>query len=660
LPEVLVVLDLAWKYWETLQRGRQVSRRWAGDFHGVRRWERSLTRSASAYRPDIDGLRAISILLVVLYHAQPWLAPGGYIGVDVFFVISGFLITRLILSEIEAGGFSALTFYARRVRRIFPALIVVLAAAWLIGWFVLLPNAFALLGKNIAAGVGFVSNLFQLTQSGYFAPDIADNPLVHLWSLGIEEQFYIFWPPALLLIAGSKRRHVYIFGLAAASFGVSLLVYAGYKDWSFYSPLPRAWELLAGSLIAERQLARKEPDAWMARHQNLLAMIGIALTLAGAFLLDKASLFPGFGALFPVLGAMLLIVSADSWVNRALLASRPMVLVGLVSYPLYLWHWPLLSYLSIIRNGVPNFLEIWLAVALSVGLAFATYYLVELPVRRRKGWVPRLAFGLVAIGGVGLATVAGSGFDIRFPPGIRDIAAIQPEDNSGLRSACFQETATTYSDDCIEKGDKPLLFLWGDSTAASLSPGMQVEAGRSGFRLAHFAAAGCAPILAAGKNTRCDAANENVFVHLKSAHPDIVLLHSQWEAIDPALLRKTIEQLAALKIPRIVILGPAPIWKRTLPHSLVNYYRFHHVIPDRLASGVSGPADDLRMGAISKEAGVDYISAWHLLCNAEGCLTCVGPTAGDVVATDIVHLSEAGSGFLAAAVMRRLIKQAAD
>ncbi len=619
-----------------------------------------MRKPAAAYRPDIDGLRAISILLVVLYHAQPWLVPGGYIGVDVFFVISGFLITRLILGEIEAGGFSALTFYARRVRRIFPALIVVLAVTWLIGWFVLLPNAFMGLGENIAAGVGFVSNLFQLTQTGYFAPDIAENPLVHLWSLGIEEQFYIFWPLTLLLIAGSNRRHVYIFALAGASFGANLLVYAGYKDWSFYSPLPRAWELLAGSLIAERQLARKQPSEWIEQYQDLSAVIGIALILAGAFLLDKASLFPGFGALFPVGGAMLLIVSADSSVNRTLLSSRPMVLVGLVSYPLYLWHWPLLSYLWIIRNGVPNSLEVWLAVAASVGLAFATYYLVELPVRRRKNRVSRLAIGLAAIGGVGIATVAASGFDIRFPPDIRDIAAIQPQDNSGLRSACFQETATTYGDDCIEKGDKPLLFLWGDSTAASLSPGMQMEAGRSGFRLAHFAAAGCAPILAAGMNARCDAANENIFEHLKSVHPDIVLLHSQWKEIDPAILRRTIEQLAALKIPRIVILGPVPIWKRTLPHALVNYYRFHHVVPHRLASGVSGPAEDLRTEALSKKAGVEYISAWHQLCNAEGCLTRIGPTAADVVATDIVHLSEAGSGFLAASVMRELGKPHAE
>ena len=168
--------------------------------------------NATPYRADIDGLRALSILLVVGYHAEPWLAPGGFIGVDIFFVISGFLITGIILTELEAGSFSPLKFYARRVRRIFPALIVVLLATYLIGWFVLLPDGFSLLGENIAAGVVFVSNLFQLRHAGYFAPDSSENPLLHLWSLGIEEQFYIFWPPALLLMANSERRRRWIAG----------------------------------------------------------------------------------------------------------------------------------------------------------------------------------------------------------------------------------------------------------------------------------------------------------------------------------------------------------------------------------------------------------------------------------------------------------------
>jgi peptidoglycan/LPS O-acetylase OafA/YrhL len=182
-----------------------------------------------AYRPDIDGLRAISILLVVGYHAQPWLVPGGFIGVDIFFVISGFLITRIVLSQVKANTFSFMEFYSRRIRRIFPALIVVLAVTYLIGWFVLLPDGFSMLGKSIAAGVAFVSNLFQLRQVGYFASDAAENPLLHLWSLGIEEQFYIFWPPALLFVFGSKRRGVWMAAIAAASFGFSLMIFLATK-----------------------------------------------------------------------------------------------------------------------------------------------------------------------------------------------------------------------------------------------------------------------------------------------------------------------------------------------------------------------------------------------------------------------------------------------
>src|ERR1700692_3599518 len=181
---------------------------------------RSGHENATSYRADIDGLRAVSILLVVGYHAQPWLVPGGFIGVDIFFVISGFLITRIILTQAKAGTFSFTGFYARRIRRIFPALIVVLAATYLIGWFVLLPDGFALLGRSTAAGVAFVSNLFQLGQTGYFAPDAAENPLLHLWSLGIEEQFYIFWPPLLVLMFGSKHRRFWMAAIAVASFGV--------------------------------------------------------------------------------------------------------------------------------------------------------------------------------------------------------------------------------------------------------------------------------------------------------------------------------------------------------------------------------------------------------------------------------------------------------
>jgi peptidoglycan/LPS O-acetylase OafA/YrhL len=610
-----------------------------------------------AYRADIDGLRALSILLVVGYHAQPWLVPGGFIGVDVFFVISGFLITRIILGEVKAETFSPTAFYARRVRRIFPALVVVLAVTYLIGWFVLLPDGFSLLGKSIAAGVGFVSNLFQLTQLGYFAPDAAENPLVHLWSLGIEEQFYIFWPPILWLLSGSKRRRLWLAAIAAVSFGVSLMIFFGYKEWSFYSPIARAWELLAGGIVADRYvdgLGREQPG--FARRDNLLATIGLVAILGAALGLDKASLFPGIDALLPAGGAVLIIVSPNSLVNRILLSNRPMVLIGSISYPLYLWHWPLLCYLAILRHGVPNFLEIWTAVVVAVGLSWLTFRFVEIPLRRKPDAVPRLSFALMTIGVVGIATAAASGLGFRFPAEIRDIAMLPQQNNAGFLDKCFLEApGGAFNSNCVEQGDKPLLLLWGDSTAAALLPGLRTAEKTTPFRLARFAAPGCAPILAAGSNTRCDAANDIVFGFIKSSHPEIVLLHAMWENNDDlGKFAETIKQLKAINIPRIVILGPVPVWKRTLPHSLVNYYRLRHRLADRIAAGVSGPQADQQMDAFSQAAEVEYISAWHALCNPDGCMTRVGPTANDVITSDIAHLSDAGSIFLVEAIASRL------
>jgi peptidoglycan/LPS O-acetylase OafA/YrhL len=609
----------------------------------------------TAYRPDIDGLRAVSILLVVLFHAHPGLVPGGFVGVDVFFVISGFLISRIILSQCDAGNFSLSSFYARRIRRIVPALLTVLIATSAIGWFVLLPDQFILLGKNIVASVAFAANLYQLGHASYFALDAGDNPLLHLWSLGVEEQFYILWPLTLLLLSGSTRRARWIWFIGLASFCISLSIFAGYTDWAFYSPLPRAWELLAGALLAERTLGnrnsvRKMPD-------NLLSTLGIAAILVAAFALDRTRLFPGLYALLPVVGAALIIASPSGWVNRVLLSNRQMVFIGLISYPLYLWHWPLFSYLAILRNGVPTLLEIWAAGIAAIILSVLTYRFVEIPLRQRSGVVAKLSIGMALVGAFGIVVVGAAGFGFRFSPQVQEIARIRPQDNSGFRDKCFDETpGAAFSEKCIEEGTQPLVFLWGDSTAGALYPGLKAaESKRGSFRLARYFTAGCAPILDIGTNSGCDKANRLAYGFLKSSHPDIVLLHAMWGSNnDLNKLRATIAELKSIGIPRIVVLGPVPVWKRTLPHTLVNYYRFRHTIPDRIAMGVSGPANDDRMMAFSKAEGVEYISAWRTLCNSEGCLTRSGPAASDILMTDNVHLSDAGSRYLIDAISDRL------
>ncbi len=609
----------------------------------------------TAYRPDIDGLRAVSILLVVLFHAHPWLVPGGFVGVDVFFVISGFLISRIILSQCDAGNFSLSSFYARRIRRIVPALLTVLIATGAIGWFVLLPDQFVLLGKNIVASVAFAANLYQLGQTSYFALDAGENPLLHLWSLGVEEQFYIFWPLTLLLLSSSRRRARWIWFIGLASFCISLSIFAGHTDWAFYSPLPRAWELLAGALLAERYLAGKNSVRKLPDH--VLSTLGITAILVAAFALDRTRLFPGLYAVLPVAGAALIIASPNGWVNRLLLSNRLMIWIGLISYPLYLWHWPLFSYLAILRNGVPNFLEIWAAGSAAVVLSVLTYRFVEIPLRHRSGVVAKLSAGMALVGAFGIAAISADGFGYRFSPEVQEIARIRPEGNSGFRDKCFHETpGAAFSEQCIEEGTTPLVFLWGDSTAAALYPGLKAaESKRASFRLARYTSPGCAPILDTGTNSACDKANGVAYGFLKSSHPDLVLLHAMWGiSNDLDKLRATIAELKSIGVPRIVVLGPVPVWKRTLPHTLVNYYRFRHAMPERIATGVSGPTDDDRMAAFATAEGVEYISAWRTLCNSEGCLTRSGPAASDILTTDNVHLSDAGSRYLIEAIKDRL------
>ena len=589
---------------------------------------------------------------MVAYHANPWLIPGGFVGVDIFFVISGFLITRIILAEIAYHRFSIAGFYGRRVRRIFPALIVVLAVSYAIGWFVLLPNQLGLLGKNLVAGVAFAANLFQISQTGYFAPSATENPLLHLWSLGVEEQFYIFWPPILLLAAGSTRLRLWL-RLLTLTFFCSAIGLFGHNDWSFYSPIARAWELLVGGLLAELSLSECLP----AVPQNLASASGLIAILVAAFTLNGDRLFAGTYALLPVSGAALILMSPASLVNRLLLSTRPLVGIGLISYPLYLWHWPLLSYLVILRGGVPNVLEIWATIVVATILSALTYRFIELPLRRRAGIVPILSAALATVGAFGVAAVVTAGFEFRFPREIVDIARLTTEDNPAFRDHCFLlAKGSAFDASCIEPGNKPLLFLWGDSTAAALYPALEDTEGKLGrFRLARFSSPGCAPILDSGTNSPCDEVNRRVFDFVLSSHPDVMLLHAMWgRSTDLEKLRATIRTLRNNGVQRIVLLGPVPVWKRTLPLSLINAYRLSHELPNRIGTGVSGPEEDQMMEAFSKGEGIEYVSARKVLCDPSGCLTKVGAAPSDVLVTDIIHLSEQGSRFLIAAIAKDL------
>ena len=285
------------------------------------------------YRADIDGLRAVAVSLVILYHGFPRTLTGGFVGVDVFFVISGFLISSNIFRTLEAGTFSFRDFYARRVRRIFPALAVVLAAVLGYGFIVLLPSELALLGRNVAGGAGFISNLVLWHEAGYFDQAAIYKPLLHLWSLGVEEQFYIVWPLALwLLHRFGLARMPFLIGIGIASFAFSLVVVAHGRTADFYSPLTRLWELDAGAVLA---MLVPAGNGRSSMGRNIVSLAGLGLILAATLGFDRAMAFPGWRAALPVAGAMLLIASGPAAiVNRRMLMARAAVFVGMISYPL--------------------------------------------------------------------------------------------------------------------------------------------------------------------------------------------------------------------------------------------------------------------------------------------------------------------------------------
>jgi peptidoglycan/LPS O-acetylase OafA/YrhL len=344
------------------------------------------------YRPDVDGLRAVAVLAVLAYHAFPQSAPGGFAGVDVFFVISGFLITGILLDGLRDGSFSLADFYWRRVRRIFPALILVLASSLALGWLLLLPDEFMQLGKHVAAGAGFVSNIVFWREAGYFDSAAELKPLLHLWSLGVEEQYYLVWPLLLFLFRRSpKHMLVMMAGLAAASFAANVWL-TGERPWAaFYLPVTRFWELLAGGLLAF--FASQE-----GKNGNAKAAAGAALLVVTFVLLHGQRDFPGWWALLPVLGTALLISAGPAaWINRRLLSNRAMVYVGLISYPLYLWHWPLLSFARIVEGGEPPASLRWGLLAASLVLSVLTYELVEKKIRfARRPQLRRLSFPALA------------------------------------------------------------------------------------------------------------------------------------------------------------------------------------------------------------------------------------------------------------------------
>lgn len=351
---------------------------------------------AVPYRADIDGLRAIAVIAVVVSHAVPSAVTGGFVGVDVFFVISGYLITGNILADLNNGRFQLLTFYDRRIRRLFPALLLVLTVTWIAGWVLLLPGDFKVLGRHLAASAAFVPNFMFWRDLAVTDQDVTIDILLHLWSLGVEEQYYLVWPLMVLAVFGRWPRIALLTAaLLLLSFALNIVLTFDLTEAAFYLPFPRFWELLTGSAIAFAGVYAREipPRAKLffavatERGSPLLndvkAWTGLALIVGSVFALTKEHMFPGFWVLLPVTGAALLVASGPAATVNRMLSHRALVAIGLISYPLYLWHWPLLSLVEYSSDKLHATLPRLLIVLLAMPLAWLTYRYIEKPIRYR-------------------------------------------------------------------------------------------------------------------------------------------------------------------------------------------------------------------------------------------------------------------------------------
>jgi peptidoglycan/LPS O-acetylase OafA/YrhL len=646
------------------------------------------------YRADIDGLRAIAILSVVLYHVSANVLPGGFIGVDIFFVISGYLISSLIFKELEQGGFSFADFYIRRIRRIFPALILMMVAVWVAAAFLFTRGEFSELSQYILGGGLFAANLLQWRLAGYFDTAAALKPLQHLWSLGIEEQFYIVWPVTLIGLWRWKRRLPWlILAAMALSFAFNVWRTPEHPTGAFYLPVGRAWELLAGALVAyhDRYQRGGRGDGASGSARNFAAIIAVLMFAAGFAAITARAQFPGWWVLLPVLGASLVIWAGEgAWINRNILAHPVMVFVGLISYPLYIWHWPILAFLRVLNPTEPSLAVKGAGMGLALALAVATYLVIEKPLRHAKA---RMAVaGLLAAAMVVISTLGGLGAAgvIRTPRMVADAAAEAAALRApGRVSDCssFLSKTDKVFDNCRIWGDpkqKKTFVIWGDSHAHAWSGAAATLAEERDSRLVELSIVACPPLVGVrrvaphehlGEACNDMATAEAMMAAIKKARPSQIILGVRWTlyfngfrnggtndqgpvaentfvtasptgdataetsaAALPIAIPATLKRLAA--IAPVLVIKTVPTLRSTIAAGLardpngyeptLSEYRAYEAVPNAIIDK-----------AAREIPGVSVLDPARVMCDARKCHAILGGTR--MYGDDNTHLTDAGA-----------------
>lgn len=625
------------------------------------------------YRKEIDGLRAVAVLAVMFFHADVLFFRGGFVGVDVFFVISGYLITQIILAQAQHGSFSLVSFYDRRARRILPALFammfVCLPAAWLI---LMNPADFKDFSKSLLAIPLFVSNILFWRESGYFDLSTHLKPLLHTWSLAVEEQYYVFFP--VYLVALWKLGSRWALGLTC----ILALLSLAFAQWgslhvptfNFYWLPARIWELLAGALIPIFNFAKNPlapfPGPRSGTVAQVLGMSGLILVAWSIFMMAETILWPGMWTLVPVSGTVLILIFAsDKTLAGTLLGIKPMAAMGLISYSAYLWHQPLLAFARYLSDDLSIGLLIALLTA-AVVLGWLSWKFVETPFRDRQKFTTKQIF-VTAIAcsvffvSVGLTGYFRAGFLYRLPSQnepvftytmqtfMRDIRG----DTCFIQNSQFADHYETVCSQTNHPEDATL--IWGDSHAAALLKGFQKQISD----VMQFTAGSCAPIFwKKDESPSCRALNQYAMQQIQRIRPRTIYLHANWLGYVPdqvagaAAIRQIREWIPGV---RIVLIGNIPHWPKGLPRVV-------------LQSGVNfdGPVyftsplfsqlttSDQQLAEFAQQSGIQFVSALDLLCRQDACLavtlTDLGPR---LTAFDYGHLTEAGSDHLVRALLNQ-------
>ena len=634
------------------------------------------------YRPDIDGLRALSVVAVVLFHAEVPGVAGGFVGVDVFFVISGYLITQWLVTREQAGLLALLgEFYVRRARRILPALLLMLVAATVTAWWLFLPADLVRFGKYLLGAVLMSGNLAAWTEGDYFNSAIGFAPLLHLWSIAVEEQFYLLFPLLMLLMRRpvSRRGQVAVLTvLAVGSF--ALCVFGSYRHpvANFYLGPTRAWELLLGALAAYGSF-----DSAARRAAAPLAATGFAAILAALILFRRELHYPGLATLVPALGTVALIVAGRVRVTRTarLLALRPCVLVGRASYSIYLWHLPPLVFATYWLVDAPR--GTWRAVVLVVTLcvAFAAWFAFEEPLRRRR-WLPRdahfvaaMCVAFLALGVLGFHWWRSEGFPQRFSAAEQQLlaGAVLHRDAARCTLLSNAEIARgricTYGPAGPDAANVPRALLWGDSHALTLLPAYEALADRLHVKVYFSATSACRPLpdysdvsRAPGLQRACMDHNQAMKQAAETLRPDVVILGAFWAypapGVSPAdggpevtladALRANIRELDGLTS-RVCLVRDVPVLRHPVPYALIMTHRRGGsvdslALPDPEWSTRQEQAE-AALSSLANEPKVLLVDPKTVLCPAGRCRI---EAQGEVLYRDSNHLSVKGSLYVAA------------